>query len=144
MINGQVYDTLPDFDNCMTDIQKLQTIHHNKTGALIRCSGRMGALAGDADDSQLHAIMTYAESLGLMFQVVDDLLDVTQSTDHLGKAAGKDVDAGKLTYPGVLGIDASRREVTRLRDVALSAIEPLGEPADPLRQICEFFAVRTR
>ena len=144
MINGQVYDTLPDFDNCMTDIQKLQTIHHNKTGALIRCSGRMGALAGDADDSQLHAIMTYAESLGLMFQVVDDLLDVTQSTDHLGKAAGKDVDAGKLTYPGVLGIDASRREVARLRDVALSAIEPLGEPADPLRQICEFFAVRTR
>lgn len=144
MINGQVYDTLPDFDDCMTDIQKLQTIHHNKTGALIRCSGRMGALAGDADDSQLHAIMTYAESLGLMFQVVDDLLDVTQSTDHLGKAAGKDVDAGKLTYPGVLGIDASRREVARLRDVALSAIEPLGEPADPLRQICEFFAVRTR
>ena len=116
----------------------------NKTGALIRCSGRMGALAGDADDSQLHAIMTYAESLGLMFQVVDDLLDVTQSTDHLGKAAGKDVDAGKLTYPGVLGIDASRREVARLRDVALSAIEPLGGPADPLRQICEFFAVRTR
>lgn len=144
MINGQVYDTLPDFDNCMTDIQKLQTIHHNKTGALIRCSGRMGALAGDADDSQLHAIMTYAESLGLMFQVVDDLLDVTQSTDHLGKATGKDMDAGKLTYPGVLGIDASRREVARLRDVALSAIEPLGEPADPLRQICEFFAVRTR
>ncbi|MDP6151931.1 MAG: polyprenyl synthetase family protein [Phycisphaeraceae bacterium] len=144
MINGQVYDTLPDFDNCMTDIQKLQTIHHNKTGALIRCSGRRGALAGDADDSQLHAIMTYAESLGLMFQVVDDLLDVTQSTDHLGKAAGKDVDAGKLTYPGVLGIDASRREVARLRDVALSAIEPLGGPADPLRQICEFFAVRTR
>ena len=90
------------------------------------------------------AITTFAESVGLMFQVVDDLLDVTQTSDHLGKASGKDAAAGKLTYPGELGVDGARAEVERLRTAAMSALHPLGESAEPLRRITSYLAVRTR
>jgi farnesyl diphosphate synthase len=79
-----------------------------------------------------------------MFQIVDDLLDVTQSAAHLGKAAGKDVDAGKATFPGLLGIEASKQEVQKLRRAAHEAIGPLGALARPLADLCEYMAVRTR
>lgn len=85
MIAGQVYDTLPDFPVGTPPMEKLKTIHKNKTGALIRTSCRMGALAAGASDAQLKAITDYSETVGLMFQVVDDILDVTQSTQQLGK-----------------------------------------------------------
>jgi geranylgeranyl diphosphate synthase type II len=92
----------------------------------------------------LGSVTKYAEAIGLMFQIVDDLLDVTQSTEHLGKKSGKDQDAGKLTYPGVLGLEPSRAEVRRLHEVSLAALEPLGERAEPLRQLSTYMAVRTR
>jgi geranylgeranyl diphosphate synthase type II len=79
-----------------------------------------------------------------MFQVVDDILDETQSTEHLGKTAGKDLDAGKLTYPAVFGIEESRRHVADLRHRALAAIEPLGAAAAPLAALAEALATRTR
>jgi geranylgeranyl diphosphate synthase type II len=144
MIAGQVHDTLPDFDESESPLERLQTIHRNKTGALIRAACRMGALCGRADEDQLQRITRYGEAIGLMFQVVDDLLDVTQMTSHLGKTAGKDADQGKITYPGLLGLDDSRAEVERLRDEALSAIDPFGERGAHLGSLCEFLSTRTK
>lgn len=144
MIAGQVYDTLPSAIELEEPIARLRMIHSHKTGALIRAACRMGAMCGDAGDAELTGITRYGEAIGLMFQVVDDLLDVTQTTQHLGKTAGKDVDQHKWTYPGVLGLDATRREVGRLRDEALGALDSFGRGADPLRELCNNLAVRTR
>lgn len=150
MISGQVYDTLGGFEPGAADRRRLELIHRNKTGALIRAACRMGAISGlgaavsDEADRTLGLITTYADAIGLMFQIVDDLLDVEQSTEHLGKGAGKDLEAGKLTYPGVLGVEASRAEIERLRRVALDAIMPLGAKARDLRDLCEFMAIRTK
>ena len=144
MIAGQVYDTLPRFEDSIDASQRLATVHRHKTGALIRCACLMGATIGGASQEHLSGISDYADAIGLMFQVVDDLLDVTQTTEHLGKLAGKDADQGKLTYPGVLGISASREEVQRLRTRALDAVESFGPAAAPLCDLCEYMAVRTR
>jgi len=144
MIAGQVYDTLPDFDSSVAPMDRLRTIHRNKTGALIRGSCRMGALCGGATAAQLADITRHAEAIGLMFQVVDDLLDVTQTTEHLGKAANKDVDKGKLTYPGLIGIEKSRAEIARLRAEAHDALRSFGDKAEPLRVLCDYMAVRSK
>ena len=79
-----------------------------------------------------------------MFQIVDDLLDVTQSTEHTGKTTGKDLSAGKLTFPGVLGIDGSWAEVERLQERAHEALAAFGPAADGLRDLCDYMAVRTK
>jgi geranylgeranyl pyrophosphate synthase len=144
MIAGQVYDTLPDFAPGTSDMTKLTTIHHHKTGALLRCSCRMGALVGKASPDRLAAMTAYGKAVGLMFQVVDDLLDVTQTTEHLGKTAKKDEAQGKMTYPSVMGVDKTRAEVARLHAEALAALEPLGAPAQPLRDLCHYMATRSR
>jgi geranylgeranyl pyrophosphate synthase len=150
MIAGQVYDTLPNFDNAMEPIERLRTIHRHKTGALIRCACRMGAIAGGADRGSLDAISAYADAIGLMFQVIDDLLDVTQTSEHLGKAAGKDADKGKLTYPGLLGVEASREQVKQLQTAAHQALDRLAacrdaaDGAGTLRDLCDYMAVRSR
>jgi geranylgeranyl diphosphate synthase, type II len=150
MIAGQVDDTLGEFDADLSDKQRLERIHTNKTGALIRAACRMGALvglqnapAGEASRS-LDLITIYAESIGLMFQIVDDLIDVEQTAEHTGKNTGKDLDAGKLTYPGVLGVEASRVTVDTLHRQAIDALAPLGAAASPLRDLCDFLAVRTK
>jgi len=144
MIAGQVYDTLPDFPADIDPLERLRTIHKNKTGALIRASCRMGAIVGRASDEQLDALTRYGEAMGLMFQVIDDLLDVTQTTEHLGKTAGKDAVQGKMTYPGLLGVDETRQEAGRLRSIALESLQSLSTAGEPLRALCEYFAVRTR
>ena len=161
MIAGQVYDTLPQFSPDWDKMKRLKTIHRHKTAALIRCSCRMGAMCANADTQQLDALSTYGETIGLMFQVVDDLLDVTQTKEHLGKAVRKDAGQGKITYPGVLGIDASRVEIDRLRSGALDALDRIGLPGEPansvnpgdpsivsgrvevLRDLCNYMALRT-
>jgi geranylgeranyl diphosphate synthase, type II len=144
MIAGQAYDTLGGFPSAMPDREKLVQIHRNKTGALIRAACRIGGHCGAASEGQMARLTEYGESIGLMFQIVDDVLDVTQSPEHIGKATGKDLDAGKLTYPGVLGLEESRREIVRLEKAALEAIETLGAPASPLANLCRFLAVRTK
>ena len=144
MIAGQVYDTLPDFAPDVPAMERLRTIHRHKTGALLRCACRMGAICGGANDEQLTRLTRYGEATGLMFQVIDDLLDVTQTTEHLGKTAGKDVEQGKMTYPSLIGIDASRREVERLAKEAYDALSPFGVAGHPLRDLCEYLATRTK
>lgn len=149
MIAGQVYDTLGGFAAADSLPVRLKVIHAKKTGALICAACRMGAMCGlasipSSQTAPLNAITAYADAVGLMFQVVDDLLDVTQTTAHLGKRSGKDIDAGKLTFPGVHGVERSRDVVRELHDASLAAIEPLGAPAEPLRQLASYMAVRTR
>ncbi|MEM6333364.1 MAG: polyprenyl synthetase family protein [Planctomycetota bacterium] len=144
MIIGQVCDTLPEWDDAVEPIERLEVIHRHKTAALLRAACRMGAVCGGASAAQLDALTQYADAMGLMFQVVDDLLDVTQSTEHLGKTAGKDIEQDKLTYPAVLGVDATKQEVERLRIVATTSLEPLGEKAEPLVAFAQSMAVRTK
>lgn len=144
MIAGQVYDTLGGFPEEMPAMERLRTIHRHKTGALIRCACRMGAMCGGANERQLAALTRYGEAVGLMFQVVDDLLDVTQTTGQLGKTAGKDAVQNKLTYPAVVGLEGTRAEIARLRDEAIAALEPLGPAGQRLRELCEYMAVRVK
>lgn len=150
MIGGQVEDmngmaagSGDDADHADAAAQ-LEHIHRGKTGALFRASCRIGGMCAGADDAVLRALTAYSESIGLMFQIVDDLLDVTQPASHTGKATGKDVKAGKLTYPAVHGIDASRRRIADLRDRACAAVAPLGAGAEQLRILARHLAGRTR
>lgn len=152
MIAGQVHDTLGGVDPSLTPAQQVGAIHSNKTGALIRASVRMGAIcglfAGGEDPSEnnesLKALTTYGEAVGMMFQIADDLMDVEQTDERAGKRTGKDSRAGKLTYPGVLGVDESRREIQRLRQAALEALNRLDGRAEGLAALCDLIAHRTR
>lgn len=150
MISGQVLDTLGGFETGAPARDRLDAVHERKTGALITASCRMGALSGlvlravPTPSARLSPITRYGRAIGLMFQIKDDLLDVEQTTEHLGKRAGKDEDAGKLTYPLVAGVAASRAEVDRLKEEALEAIKPLGPAAEGLRTLCHMLADRTK
>lgn len=151
MIAGQVYDTLGGMDDALPGEAKLKLIHKNKTGALIRSSARMGAMLAlaaepevEVREARLAHISTYADAIGLMFQIVDDILDVTQTTEQLGKKTNKDHSAGKLTYPGVLGLEAANARVDELLAEALEAISEFGAAAEPLRLLARYMAVRTK
>jgi geranylgeranyl diphosphate synthase, type II len=144
MIVGQVQDTLPAEEDAEDPIDRLEEIHRNKTGALLRAACRMGGICGGAAAAQLAALTRYADAVGLMFQAVDDLLDVTSTTDELGKVAQKDADRGKLTYPGVLGVEGTRDQIARLRAQAHAALEDFDRRADPLGDLCDYLAVRQK
>jgi geranylgeranyl diphosphate synthase type II len=144
MIYGQVYDTLGGTDPSLPLERQLCGIHDRKTGAMIRVACRLGAIAAEASDESFAALDTYGIVIGQMFQAVDDLLDETQSTEHLGKAAGKDREAGKLTYPRVHGLDGTRTLIESMRRQAIEALSPLDEAADPLRRLAEDLATRTK
>ena len=111
---------------------------------MIRCACRSGAIAGGGTPEAVDALTRYGEAIGLMFQVVDDLLDVTQTAEHIGKATGKDHDMGKLTFPGLLGVEESRRVVEELQQRAIDALAPFGPEADSLRELGRFMAIRTK
>ena len=122
---------------------ELERMHVHKTGALIRASVRLGALAaGCRDAATLDALERYGHAIGLAFQIRDDLLDIEAGTEQLGKTAGKDVAAAKPTYPAILGVDASREELDRLTHDALESIAPLGERARSLDDLARFVAER--
>jgi farnesyl diphosphate synthase len=106
--------------------QALRDMHHRKTGALLQASVLMGAACGRTDAAAWEALAAYGDALGLAFQVVDDILDVTQASETLGKTAGKDLDNNKPTYVSVLGLDAARRHADDLRDQAQAALARSG------------------
>ena len=144
MISGQVYDTLGGFPaGCDAAAESLALIHRNKTGALLRCACRVGAVAAGATADLLERFTRYGEVMGHMFQVVDDILDETQTSQTLGKSAGKDKAQGKTTYPAVHGIERSRAFVQELLDEALTALSGLDSAADPLRALARNLATRT-
>lgn len=144
MIAGQVEDTLGPSSNDEVDpAQRLLDIHRQKTGALIRAACRMGGLAGGASDEQLDGLTRYGEAIGLMFQIVDDLLDITATRENLGKTPGKDHAAGKLTFPSVHGAERSKQEVIRLKAEAGEALRVFpATSTEPLRQLASYLAVR--
>ncbi|MDQ3120561.1 MAG: polyprenyl synthetase family protein [Verrucomicrobiota bacterium] len=113
----------------------LRYIHENKTAAMLITSVRLGAMSANATAKQLEAISAFGAALGLAFQVIDDILDVTQTSEKLGKSAGKDVAAQKATYPAVIGLEKSRREAQRLTREAHEALICFGAQADTLHAL---------
>jgi geranylgeranyl diphosphate synthase type II len=144
MIAGQVHDTLGGLNPLDSPRRQLEIIHRNKTGALIRAACRMGAIVAGAGQRELEAITRYGEAVGLMFQIVDDLIDVTQSSEHTGKATGKDQHAGKMTFPAVLGIEESKKEIDRLHLEARASMAVFERRGAPLTALAEYLATRTR
>ncbi|HRI17874.1 MAG TPA: polyprenyl synthetase family protein [Burkholderiaceae bacterium] len=110
------------------DERSLRDMHHRKTGALLQASVLMGAACGTSDAVAWQGLTEYGDAIGLAFQVVDDILDVTQASETLGKTAGKDADNNKPTYVTVLGLDAARRHAAELRDAAHAALARSGLP----------------
>ena len=141
MAGGQAFDLAAV--GRRLDAAELERMHVHKTGALIRASVRLGALAGNAGAAALAALDEYGHCVGLAFQIRDDLLDVEGGTEQLGKTAGKDAAANKPTYPAILGIEASRTELAALTTRALGALAPFGPAAASLRELARFVAERT-
>lgn len=140
MVVGQRLDL--DAEGRHLALAPLETVHRHKTGALIRAAVALGALAGGASQDRLAALDTYADRLGLAFQVHDDVLDVVGDTAVLGKQAGADIAHDKSTYPALLGLEAARAMAARLTDEALAALAPLGDDAEPLRELARFLLAR--
>src|SRR5690348_9602200 len=141
MIGGQVADL--EGEGKPPNAQLLESIHRAKTGALLRASVRMGAIYAGADERQLDAISRYGEHIGLAFQIVDDVLDVEQSSEALGKTAGKDAQQHKITFPAVYGLAESRRMAERERVSAHKALALFGERATRLRELADLIVQRT-
>ncbi|MFI4896438.1 MAG: polyprenyl synthetase family protein [Phycisphaerales bacterium JB059] len=142
MISGQIFDTLGGLGGEGTEVDRLETIHRNKTGALIRAACRMGGLLGGGGEEAIDHLSRYGEAIGLMFQVVDDLLDVEACASRTGKRTGKDAEAGKLTYPSVLGVEGARSAVARLGAEAREAIGAFGARGAALSDLAGYLERR--
>jgi geranylgeranyl diphosphate synthase type II len=140
LIAGQVADL--EAEGRRINRAQLRYIHENKTAALLTASVRLGAMAANASAKQLAAITAFGRGLGLAFQVIDDILDVTQTSEKLGKSAGKDVAAKKATYPAVIGLEKSRAEARRLTAKAHGALKSLGKNAAVLRALADYLLQR--
>ena len=133
LIGGQVMDL--EGEGKKLTKRDLVRIHEAKTAALLTTSLRLGAMTANASPAKLEALTLFGHALGLAFQVIDDILDVTQSTEVLGKTAGKDQAVEKSTYPAIIGLEASRKEAVRLTAIAMDALNPLGKSAELLREV---------
>jgi geranylgeranyl pyrophosphate synthase len=143
MVGGQLLDLEGEAAGDV-DAGGLERIHRHKTGALLAASLRMGALAAGADDARLEALTEYGRELGLAFQIVDDVLDVTASDDALGKTPGKDAEAGKATYPSLFGL-ARAREMARERvGGASDALRGAGIRSPELKALAAYVLERDR
>lgn len=141
MAGGQAFDL--NAVGQRLDVNELERMHAYKTGALIRASVRLGALAaGCTDPALLDALDRYAHCVGLAFQIRDDILDVEGDADQIGKTVGKDAASDKPTYPAILGLQASAAHLDELTEQALAAIAPMGESASNLRDLARFVADR--
>ena len=142
LVGGQADDLAAEFRHIGLD--RLQSIHRRKTGALFRASLRLGGIVADATDQQLQALTAFGESLGHAFQIVDDLLDVGGEEKNVGKRLGKDGQRGKVTYPALLGIEESRRRAEQLIAQACQELALFGPSAAPLRELAEYVGNRSR
>ena len=141
LIAGQVADLEAEGRNAKRD--QLQFIHENKTAAILRSSVRLGAMSANAHARKLSAVTRFGQRLGLAFQIIDDILDVTQSSEILGKSAGKDVAAKKATYPAVIGLEKSRAEARRLTRQAHNALSMFrSRDAEPLHALANYLLER--
>ena len=142
LVGGQADDLTEQSDKA--DVATLESIHHRKTGALLEVSPLLGGLVAGAPKWQLDALDSYGGEIGLAFQIVDDLLDVVGAENILGKRVGKDLDRGKLTYPGLLGVEASRRRAEGLVDRAVAALAPFGSAATGLEALARYVLDRNQ
>ncbi len=130
LIAGQVLDL--EGEGKKIAPRDLQFIHRSKTAALLTTAIRLGAMSANANEKKLAALTTFGQSLGLAFQIIDDILDVTQTSAKLGKSAGKDVTAQKATYPAVFGLEKSRSEAKRLTNQARESVQIFGKKSETL------------
>ena len=142
MVDGQQMDL--DGEGRQTSVQDLEKIHQNKTGAMICVSARGGAIVADADKAQLEAVSNYASRLGLLFQITDDLLDVTQTTEILGKTAGKDERAEKTTYPAIYGVEETRKLAEKVYREAVEELNKIEKNTGLLKDLVAFILRREK
>jgi len=142
MIGGQVMDLEAEHQH--PDAKTLEYIHRSKTGALLTASVVTGGMYAGADVTQIQHLRNFGTNIGLAFQIVDDVLDVTQTSEQLGKTAGKDTATDKATYPSLFGIDASIAKADELVKKADAALDPFGDRAGNLREIAAFLVERKK
>jgi len=141
MIGGQVLDL--EGEHTKPTAESVLAIHRAKTGALIRVSIVTGGIYAGATPDDVRRLTDFGTKAGLAFQIVDDVLDMTQDSEHLGKTAGKDLASDKATWPAVFGIEQSRKDATRLIHEAFAAIEPYQDAADGLKAVAQYLVERT-
>lgn len=144
MVAGQQMDLDAEgFENSVT-LEELEEIHKAKTGAMIRVSAGVGAIIAGANEAELEAVTNYAAGLGLLFQITDDLLDITQTTEVLGKTAGKDITADKATYPAFYGIEETKHLAKKVHDDACAELGKIKQNTDVLCEIAEYILNRRK
>jgi len=142
MIGGQVVDL--EAEHTRPTAEMLEYIHRSKTAALITASLVSGGLYAGGKDSEVSKLRAFGLAIGLAFQIVDDVLDVTQTSEQLGKTAGKDTASEKATYPALFGIDASIRKADVLVNDAFAQLESFGERAETLKELARFLVERKK
>ena len=142
MIGGQVVDL--ESEHSKPDLAMLEYIHRSRTAALIGASVVSGGLYAGGNDKDVGELRSFGLSIGLAFQIVDDVLDVTQTSEQLGKTAGKDTAAEKATYPALFGVDESLKKAGALVDSALAALDNFGSRADVLKDLARFLVERKK
>ena len=140
LVGGQADDLAGEFFSGGLDV--IESIHRRKTGAMFRVSLQLGSICAGASNSERQALDEYGKNLGLAFQIVDDLLDVDGDAAELGKNTGKDADRGKLTFPGVLGVEESRRRAEALVSAARAALQSFGSQAASLESLANYVLER--
>lgn len=140
LIAGQVADL--EGEGKKPTLAQLRFIHENKTAALITASIKLGAMAGNATTKQLKGLERFGKHLGLAFQVIDDILDITQTSEQLGKSAGKDLKAQKATYPALMGLEKAKKEAAKLTSLSMKELKPFGKKAEALHAIATFLLSR--
>ena len=142
MIAGQMADLKAQQSTGTKEM--VEYIHINKTAKMFRCAAAMGAICGGATQKQFEGLCEYGLHVGLAFQIADDILDVTASSEQLGKTAGKDVKAAKCTYPAVVGLEKAKEFQKKLTAGAVAELEPFGAKAETLRQFAKAMLERTK
>jgi len=140
MIGGQVVDL--EAERTRPNAETLEYIHRSKTAALITASVVTGGIYADADAKQVESLRRFGKAIGLAFQIVDDILDVTQTSEQLGKTAGKDVASEKATYPALFGLEESRKKAQALLEDAYKSVQNLGHGNEALKNIARFLIER--
>ena len=140
LIAGQVADL--EGEGKKTSVAQLKYIHERKTSALLCCSARLGGMSANCSAAELKALTDFGYHVGLAFQVIDDILDVTQTSEKLGKTAGKDTEAQKATYPSIVGLEKSRKIAADLTSNAFAALKPFKGKATALEALAEFLLKR--
>jgi geranylgeranyl diphosphate synthase type II len=142
LVGGQVVDLESEGKS---DIQEetLHYIHTHKTGALLETCVVCGGILAGATDADIERLSRYAQNIGLAFQIIDDILDITATQEELGKTAGKDLQAQKATYPSLWGLEASKAKAQELIEEAIAQLEPFGERSQPLIALANFITART-